>query len=329
MQSFYFFLFLASIFSSTTFATTKPKLKVMTYDSFLSKWGPGPELKQAFEKECSCELEWQPTDDTNAMTSRLRLLPDARKPDVIVGMDYSWISKDLPLFEAHGIKVQDLAAPVASINYDVVIPVDYGFIAVMANLSKVKKAPASWRELLSSAPNKSLAINDPRTSPLGLHLLAWMFKIGSTELITQLKPKVLSTSKGWSDSYKLFTDGHVAMALSYTTSEAYHLENKEKPELKALIFNDPHPIHLEVAGILKSSSQKNLANLFLKFILKPSNQALIASKNWMYPAIQHAKPLPNAYEKIKTPSSYFLPKPDDAERKEWIRQWLKIFSQRT
>ena len=33
-------------------------LTVYTYESFVSDWGPGPKVKESFEKTCGCKVEW-------------------------------------------------------------------------------------------------------------------------------------------------------------------------------------------------------------------------------------------------------------------------------
>ena len=33
-------------------------LTVYTYESFVSDWGPGPKVKEEFEKTCGCKVEW-------------------------------------------------------------------------------------------------------------------------------------------------------------------------------------------------------------------------------------------------------------------------------
>ncbi len=35
-----------------------PQLTVYTYASFVSEWGPGPLIEQAFEKHCNCDLKF-------------------------------------------------------------------------------------------------------------------------------------------------------------------------------------------------------------------------------------------------------------------------------
>jgi thiamine transport system substrate-binding protein len=52
-------------------------LTVYTYESFVAEWGPGPKVKQAFEKECGCSLNWVAVTDgvamLNAMAWRTRI----------------------------------------------------------------------------------------------------------------------------------------------------------------------------------------------------------------------------------------------------------------
>ncbi len=47
---------LIAVFSLPGLAA-RPILTVYTYDSFTSDWGPGPQVKAAFEKRCNCILE--------------------------------------------------------------------------------------------------------------------------------------------------------------------------------------------------------------------------------------------------------------------------------
>ena len=69
------FLFAAALCLpfGTAMAEEKPTLTVYTYDSFVSDWGPGPQIKAAFEAECDCTLEFVSAGDGAAVLSRLRL----------------------------------------------------------------------------------------------------------------------------------------------------------------------------------------------------------------------------------------------------------------
>ncbi len=48
---------LASLLLCFSLQAATPNLVVYTYDSFTSDWGPGPQVKAAFEATCTCTLE--------------------------------------------------------------------------------------------------------------------------------------------------------------------------------------------------------------------------------------------------------------------------------
>ena len=52
-------------------------LTVYTYGSFAAEWGPGPKIKQAFEKECGCTLNLVAltTGDVPLMSRPLPMAP--------------------------------------------------------------------------------------------------------------------------------------------------------------------------------------------------------------------------------------------------------------
>src|SRR3546814_2558041 len=80
-------------------------LTVYTYDAFTSDWGPGPAIKQAFEKDCGCTLEYVALDSSIGVLSRLRLEGDSNKADVVLGLDLNVLAeaKQSGLFAAHGV----------------------------------------------------------------------------------------------------------------------------------------------------------------------------------------------------------------------------------
>ena len=51
------------------------------------RMGPGPKIKQAFEKECGCTLNLVPLEDGVAILNRLRLEGQHSKADMVLGLD--------------------------------------------------------------------------------------------------------------------------------------------------------------------------------------------------------------------------------------------------
>ena len=54
-------------------AAAKETLTIYTYDSFVSEWGPGAKIKEAFEQTCDCTIEWVAPGDGVAVLNRLKL----------------------------------------------------------------------------------------------------------------------------------------------------------------------------------------------------------------------------------------------------------------
>lgn len=119
------------------------------------------------------------------------------------------------------------------------------------------------------------------------------------------------------------------MVLSYTTSPAYHLIAEEDPTKAAANFSDGHYMQIEVAGMLGSSDQPELARQFLDFMLSPGFQDVIPTTNWMYPAALPPEELPAGYETMIRPeTSLLFPAADvPAIKEEALAEWLAALSQ--
>ncbi|MFB3058262.1 MAG: thiamine ABC transporter substrate-binding protein, partial [Gammaproteobacteria bacterium] len=78
--------FLCLFFAYAAQAAT-PTLVIYTYDSFTSEWGPGPQVKKAFEQECSCKVEMTGLEDGVSILNRLKLEGRNTRADIILGID--------------------------------------------------------------------------------------------------------------------------------------------------------------------------------------------------------------------------------------------------
>ena len=47
-----------TIFSINKLYANENTLVVHTYESFISDWGPGPQIEEEFEKVCNCDLQF-------------------------------------------------------------------------------------------------------------------------------------------------------------------------------------------------------------------------------------------------------------------------------
>ncbi len=308
------------------------ELTIYTYESFTAEWGPGPQVKAAFEKTCGCTVNYVSAADGVALLSRLKLEGAATKADIVLGLDTNLISeaKQTGLFEAHGIEAKDVSVP-GDFKDDVFLPYDYGHFAVVYDTQTMKNPPQSLKELVEGDPNQKIAIEDPRTSTPGLGLLLWVKSVygdKAPEAWGKLKNRVLTVTPGWSEAYGLFTKGEVPMVLSYVTSPAYHIDQEKTERYQAASFSEGHYIQIEVAGMTKGSHDKTLSRDFLRFMISPAFQDIIPTTNWMMPAAKMSKPLPAAFDKLVVPSKTFLMSADEvaANRKAWVEEWLNAMS---
>nr|WP_246705083.1 thiamine ABC transporter substrate binding subunit [Rhizobium sp. RM] len=313
-------------------AQEKKTLTVYTYESFVSEWGPGPKVKEAFEKICNCTVNFVGVADGVALLNRLKLEGAGSKADVVVGLDTNLVAeaKQTGLFEASDIDVSAAKVP-GGYQDDVFVPYDYGHFAVIYDTQTIKNPPKSLKDLVDGDPSQKIAIQDPRTSTPGLGLLLWVKSVygdKAPEAWAKLKNRVLTVTPGWSESYGLFTKGEVPMVLSYTTSPAYHMVSENTDRYQAAAFSEGHYIQIEVSGLLKNAPEKELAKQFLAFTLTPGFQDAIPENNWMMPVSATSKPLPEAFSKLVQPEKTFLM--DSAEvaknRKAWIDEWLAAMS---
>ncbi|TNJ17771.1 thiamine ABC transporter substrate binding subunit [Aeromonas veronii] len=313
----------ANVFAADT-------LTVYTYSSFTAEWGPGPKIKQAFEKACDCTLNLVPLEDGVAILNRLRLEGNHSKADLVLGLDDALISeaKQSGLFAPHPAKLDGIKVP-GGWQDDTFVPYDYGYFAFVYDKDKLKQPPKSLKELVER-PDLKVIYQDPRTSTPGQGLMLWMKSVYGDKAPAawaELAKKTVTVTKGWSEAYGMFLDGEADMVLSYTTSPAYHLIAENKPQYQAAAFEEGHYRQVEVAAKLKSAKQEKLTDQFLQFMVSPTFQQEIPTGNWMYPVID--TPQPKGFEQMITVAKPLAFSSDEvaANRKGWIREWLQAVTQ--
>ncbi|GAB4394562.1 MAG: thiamine ABC transporter substrate binding subunit [Kiloniellaceae bacterium] len=304
-------------------------LTVYTYDSFTSDWGPGPAIKEAFEADCGCTLEFVALDSSIGVLSRLRLEGENTKADVVLGLDLNILAeaRDSGLLAPHGVTPQNLALPVAW-DDDIFLPFDYGYFAFVYDTETLAAPPKSLKELVEAPDDLKIILQDPRTSTPGLGLLLWVRKVygdEAPEAWARLAKKTVTTTKGWSEAYGLFLEGEAPMVLSYTTSPAYHMIAEDEQRYQAAAFAEGHYMQVEVAAMTKSTDDPDLARRFLEFMLSPGFQSTLPTGQWMYPVIDLPEGLPEAYNRLVDPAQPLLFEAEEvaARRGAWVEDWLQ------
>ncbi len=326
MKSIYATCLAAALSLQTAWAET---LTIYTYESFVSDWGPGPEVQRKFESQCDCTIEWVAEGDAATLLTALRLEGDAGRADVVLGLDTNLMAEAVQagVVLEHGLGQLEFDLPVKW-NDPVFVPFDYGYFAIIYDSATLTDPPTSLAELASKSPVRDLIIQDPRTSTPGLGLLLWIKAIhgnDATEVWGNLSERLLTVTQGWSEAYGLFLAGEAPMVLSYTTSPAYHQLAEDETRYKAVIFPEGHYMQIEVAAVAASTDQPELARQFLSFVGSRGFAEIIPTTNWMYPATDAGDALPEVFRSLDKPDVTLLLAPEDvaANRKEWIREWLE------
>lgn len=303
-------------------------LTVYTYDSFVTDWGPGPQIKAAFEAECDCTLEFVGAGDGAALLARLRLEGERTEADVVLGLDNSLMeqARDIGIFAPLAAAPEGLALPVAWED-DVFVPFDWGYLAFIYDNTKLTEVPSSFEALAAS--DLSVVIQDPRSSTPGLGLALWVKAAYGDEadaVWQGLSDNIVTVTKGWSEAYGMFLEGEADMVLSYTTSPAYHIIAEDDATKSAAQFSEGHYMQVEVAAKLVSSDQQALADEFLAFITTDGFQNVIPETNWMYPATNAA--VPEGFSGMITPAPVAGALTiSDADRKAAVEEWVHALSQ--
>jgi len=313
-------IFLLLLVSSLSLAET---LKVYTYDSFVSEWGPGPQLEKLFETQCRCDLEFIANEDGVSVLNRLRMEGKRTQADVILGLDNLILQQalDEKLMSKHQ---QDLSSLTKNLNWnnDYFVPFDYGYFAWIYNSEKISKPATSFEELVNS--NATLVYQDPRTSTPGFGLLAWVNQLypeNAADMWKKIAKNTETVTPGWWEAYSLFLNGGSDYVLSYTTSPVYHQILEDNHQYKAAPFDQGHVTQIEVAGVSTFSKKKALAREFLAFLISKPAQEILPVTNWMLPVIDGVE-LPKAFSQvIKTETITLDSKSVDQDKDKWIKEW--------
>ncbi|MEN3792093.1 thiamine ABC transporter substrate binding subunit [Fulvimarina sp. MAC3] len=306
----------------------KPVLTVYTYESFVPDWGPGPKIEAAFEAQCDCDLQFVGLADGVAILNRLKLEGASSPADAVIGLTTDLVpeAKATGLFAPSGVDLSPLSLPV-EYDDDTFVPFDYSYLAVMVDTEAAEDWPKSLDALVTGDPKQKIAIEDPRTSTPGLGFLLWMKAVYGDDAKAkweELSNRILTVTPGWSEAYGLFTSGEAPLVVSYSTSPAYHMIEEDTERYQAADFSEGLYLQIEVAGMLKSAKQPELAREFLDFILTSDFQSVIPTGNWAYPVIEGIE-LPEAFGKLIQVENpiYIDPETVAENRQAWTQEWLE------
>lgn len=306
------------------------KIHVYASASFLSKWGPGPELKELFEKQNIFKIEYVESADTAMTVQKINFEGDGSLADVVLGMDQFDISRTASKIKwkdidrAGGVTFVPAISRVSSEkNF---VPYDWAPMSFVARKS-LKLPVASLDDLLKPELRGKIALEDPRTSSPGLQFLVWVFETHSADdavkYLRNMIQQAHSYSPSWSAAYGLFKNSQADMVFSYVTSPIYHQVEEKDTQYYSIETTEPLPLQVEFAGIPATCKNYEAAEIFVNFLLSPEAQKIIMTKNYMLPVVDHVKEA-TVFDAIKVYKTLPLKFYEQSKLEKWINTWTEL-----
>ncbi|MGE3756729.1 MAG: thiamine ABC transporter substrate-binding protein [Pseudobdellovibrionaceae bacterium] len=306
-----------------------PTLHVLSYSSFIAKWGPGPVLKEKFESFCRCRVEFVESPDAVQLVQRLKF--ESTLPfDVVLGFDQIEVLNVLKATSWIEPKIENVnwvPAVQGAVIENKLFVYDWGPLAFVTRVDEIAK-PQSLNDLLKPEFKNKIVLLDPRTSSPGMQFLFWVVQVKGMDegfaYLQKLSENLYSLAPSWSTAYGIFQEKIVPLVLSYGTSPVYHLIEEKSENVQALPFIEGHPIQLEYVGIPATCKECELADMFVNFIFSTEAQKILMEKNYMLPAVVGvANGTP--FEKVAEMKTLPLPSLELLSKKgEMIEQWKKM-----
>lgn len=274
----------------------RPVLKVFASSSFISQWGPGPWLKEAFEKTCECKVQYQDGADSTILLQRLKSEGRTGGADVVLSFD------QFDLESAHqgiqwrkinteNVDFEDSVRPM--LNKSNLVPYDWSLMSFVVRRSDFKELPKNLEDLLGPDLKGQITLQDPRTSTPGLQFLLWLIQMKGEEkafdFVKRFNQQLHSYAPSWSTAYGLFQKAQVKTTFSYVTSPIYHIVEDKSTDVVALELQEGHPAQYEFGGVPTTCRNCELGEQFLALVLSPEGQKIIMEKNYMFPVVKGVK----------------------------------------
>lgn len=315
----------------------KTSVKIYASGSFISSWGPGPELKKIFEERTGLKISFIEMSDPGITLQKVSFSAEEAMGDIIMGLDQFDIArfsdkvkwKDISHlntvsqnnYSGFGLNLNELSTTEKFKNF---IPYDWSAVTF------VKRTDSNYQiqslaDLLKPELKSKVAFEDPRTSSPGLQFLLWVAMTQTEDQAVQflkdLNTHAHSFSPSWSTAYGLFKNKNADLVLSYITSPIYHLVEEKDSQYQALEFKEGLPIQLEFMGLLGSCKNCEAASKFISFVQSKDGQRIIMNKNYMLPLDKQITE-GTAFDTLRV----FKLIDFKVYTKEEINKWLRIWS---
>jgi thiamine transport system substrate-binding protein len=310
---------------TTTVFVFSAELVIYTSDSFAG--GIAKVVIPKFEQMYKCKVRVISFGSMGDVLARLIAEKNAPKADVVIGLNPQQLQKAIKenlLQKYRATNSKNLVYKGFINDYGTVY--DYGALAMIYNIEKIKNPPKSFKDLLKPEYKGKFVLIDPRTSSTGLTFLMWTIAAlgedGAMEFWKEVKKNVLTFTSGWSAAFKMLETGEADMIVSYATDGAYSMYKYGTIKYMPIIFEEGAYVLEEYAAIVKGAKNLALARAFIEFMLTPDFQKEVPLNQWMFPVIDVQ--LPEVYKYVPPVNKILRLNPTVNDRlDEILRKWEK------
>lgn len=308
----------------STFVAFAAQLVIYTSDSFAG--GIAKVVIPKFEQMYKCKVRVVSFGSMGDVLARLIAEKNAPKADVVVGLNQQQLAKAIAedlLEKFRPVNSKHITYRALITDYGTVY--DYGALAMIYNVEKIKNPPRSFWDLTKPEYKGKFVLIDPRTSSTGLAFFMWTIAAlgeeGAFEFWSKVKNNVLTFTSGWSAAFKMLETGEADMIVSYATDGAYSMHRYGTIKYMPVIFEEGAYVLEEYASVVKGAKNSALARAFIEFMLTPDFQKEVPLNQWMYPVINVE--LPEVFKKYVPQPRKILKVPSDVNKRldELLKRW--------
>ncbi len=338
-------ILIAGVIMVLMLGACSPELKtltVMTHDSF----AVSDEIIAFFEQENGVKINFLFGGDAGGMLNKAILSKDAPVADILYGVDNTFLSRALEegIFEPYrSPMLEDIPDEFILDKEFGALPVDFGDVCINVDVGFFKERalpfPTTLEDLTQPEYQGMLVVQNPATSSPGLaFLLATIAEYGRDGYLdywARLKDNGVVVVNDWETAYYVNFSGSSGqgpqpMVVSYGTSPAAEVIFSEEPVTAAptqsLTGKNMCFRQIEFAGILSGTKNRELAEIFIDYMLSQKFQEDIPLNMFVFPVNRNARVPDEFVEFIQVPEEpASLPLLEiSGERENWIEAWRQL-----
>jgi len=314
-------------------------LTVMTHDSFAIS----ESVVVFFENENNVDVQFLEVGDTGTAVNKAALSKGNPLADVFYGVDNTFLSRALEedIFEAYRSPVLEEIDPVFILDHSYrALPVDFGDVCLNYQIAYFIEnnlpAPDSLEDLIHPDYEDLLTVQNPATSSPGLAFLmttvGYYGVDGYLGYWEALVANGVNIVNDWETAYySAFSQagGTDPIVVSYGSSPPFEVLFAEEPLDNAPTAAVTSPgtcfRQIEFVGILNGTSNRELAEKWVDFMLSPAFQEDIPLNMYVFPVNDNAV-LEETFQKyLAVPEITADISPDmiAGNREKWINDWTE------